>query len=82
MGADDPQVPKEQAIEMFRALKANSVPTKLYIGPGEPHLWGALRHLLAKANLELEWFETHVMGRVYVPEKAPGDPEKSKGSQP
>jgi len=80
VGADDPQVPKEQSIEMYRALKANNVPTKLYIGPGEPHLWFGLRHLLAKANAELEWFDRYLMGRPYVPEKAPGDGEKPKGS--
>jgi len=78
VGADDPQVPQEQSIEMYRALKANNVPTKLYIGSGEPHLWLGLRHLLAKANAELEWFDRYLLGRSYVPEKAPGDTDKSR----
>jgi dipeptidyl aminopeptidase/acylaminoacyl peptidase len=82
VGADDFQVPKEQALEMFRALKANNVPTKLYIAPGEQHTWIGLRHLFAKANAELEWFEKYAMGRPYVPEKVPGDGEKSPRSQP
>ena len=82
VGADDPQVPKEQSIEMFRALKANSVPVKLFIAPGEAHLWGTLRHLLAKANLELEWFERYAMGRAYTPERPPIDTDKPKGSLP
>ena len=80
VGSDDPQVPKDQSIEMYRALKANNVPTRLYIAAGEPHLWFGLRHLLAKANTELEWFERYLMGRPYVPEKAPGDGDKPKGS--
>ena len=65
---------------MYRALKANNVPTRLYIAAGEPHLWFGLRHLLAKANTELEWYERYLMGRSYVPEKAPGDGDKPKGS--
>jgi dipeptidyl aminopeptidase/acylaminoacyl peptidase len=71
VGENDARVPKEQSIEMFRALRSNGVPTKLWIAPREPHQWGELRHLLFKANIELEWFEKYVMGRVYVWEKAP-----------
>jgi len=70
-GENDARVPKEQAIEMFRALRSNAVPTRLWIAPREPHQWGELRHLLFKANVELEWFEKYAMGRTYVWEKAP-----------
>ena len=70
-GENDARVPKEQAIEMFRALRSNGVPTRLWIAPREPHQWGELRHLLFKANLELEWFEKYAMGRSYEWEKAP-----------
>ena len=56
---------------MFRALRSNGVPTRLWIAPREPHQWGELRHLLFKANTELEWFEKYAMGRTYVWEKAP-----------
>ncbi len=70
-GEYDARVPKEQAIEMFRALKSNGVPTRLWIAPREPHQWGGLHHLLNKANTELEWFERYAMGRTYTPEKAP-----------
>lgn len=82
VGERDDRVPKEQSIEMYRALKANGLATKLFIAPGELHQWTGLRHLLAKANLELEWFEKYAMGRAYVPEKAPGDPDKPKSSLP
>ncbi len=80
VGADDPQVPKEQSTEMFRALKANGVATRLYIGAGELHVWLGLRHLLTKANVELEWFEKYVTGRPYVAEKPPGEGDRPKGS--
>jgi dipeptidyl aminopeptidase/acylaminoacyl peptidase len=70
-GENDARVPKEQAIEMYRALRSNGVPTRLWIAPREPHQWGELRHLLFKANIELEWFEKYAMGRTYAWEKAP-----------
>lgn len=73
-GEDDARVPHQQAIEMFRALKANGVETHLYIAPGEAHNWGQPRHWLAKSNIELAWFEKHVMNRRYDEERAPGDP--------
>jgi len=57
---------------MYRALKANGVPTHLYVAPREPHGWRELRHRLFKANVELEWFERWVMGRDYTWEEAPG----------
>ena len=83
VGNNDPRVPKEQAIEMHRALKANGVPTKLLIVPEEGHTIFGLRHQLYKMNAELEWFEKYAMGRTYVWERAPGDPEpKAKPSQP
>ena len=82
-GDTDTRVPKEQSIEMHRALKANGVPTKLYIAPREGHTWFGLRHQLFKMNTELEWFEKYALGRTYVWEKAPGDagPDKPKPSE-
>jgi dipeptidyl aminopeptidase/acylaminoacyl peptidase len=70
-GEADTRVPKEQSVEMYRALKSLNVPTQLLIGPSEGHVWGALPHLLRKANIELEWFEKYVHGRAYTWEKAP-----------
>ena len=70
-GESDTRVPKEQSVEMFRALKSLGVPTQLLIAPNEGHQWGALHHVLRKANLELEWFEKYVNGRAYTWEKAP-----------
>jgi dipeptidyl aminopeptidase/acylaminoacyl peptidase len=70
-GENDPRVPLQQAVEMYRALKANGVPTMLYVAPREGHQWGELRHQLFKANVELEWFERYVRGRPYQWERPP-----------
>jgi dipeptidyl aminopeptidase/acylaminoacyl peptidase len=70
-GENDARVPMAQAIEMYRALTANGVETRLYVAPREGHQWGELRHQLFKANAELEWFERHVLGRTYTWERAP-----------
>jgi dipeptidyl aminopeptidase/acylaminoacyl peptidase len=59
---------------MYRGLRANGVETRLLVAPREGHQWAELRHQLAKANAELEWFERHLRGRVHVRERAPGDP--------
>ncbi|HUG38867.1 MAG TPA: S9 family peptidase [Longimicrobiales bacterium] len=71
VGQEDVRVPMPQSVEMFRALRANGVPTHLYVAPREPHGWRELRHRLYKANVELDWFERWVMGREYVWETAP-----------
>ena len=49
-GETDTRVPKEQSVEMFRALKSLGVPTLLLIAPGEGHQWNTLQHVLRKAN--------------------------------
>jgi len=78
VGQDDARVPLMQSVEMYRAIKANGVPTRLYVAPREGHQWGELRHQLYKANAELEWFEKYVMGRTYTWEQAPGDAPAAK----
>jgi dipeptidyl aminopeptidase/acylaminoacyl peptidase len=70
-GENDPRVPMVQSVEMYRALKSLNVPTRLLIAPNEGHQWGALAHLLRKANTELEWFEKYANHRTYVWEKMP-----------
>ncbi|UCF19034.1 MAG: S9 family peptidase [Gemmatimonadota bacterium] len=76
VGENDVRVPMPQSVELYRALRENGVPTHLYVAPREPHGWRELRHALFKANIELDWFERHVMGREYEWEVAPGDEEK------
>ena len=75
VGENDVRVPPPQSVELYRALKANGVPTHLYIAPRDPHGWRELRHELFKVNVELDWFEKHVRDRDYVWETAPGDAE-------
>ena len=71
VGENDPRVPKEQSIEMYRAIKSHNVPTRLYIAPREGHNWIELRHQIAKANAELAWFSQYVLHSSYVPEVPP-----------
>jgi len=73
VGEEDMRVPMMQSVEMYRALRAGGVPSRLIVAPREPHQWGELRHQLYKANVELEWFERYVMGRPYVWEVAPAE---------
>jgi dipeptidyl aminopeptidase/acylaminoacyl peptidase len=73
VGQEDARVPMAQSLEMYRALRANGVPTRLYVAPRAGHQWTELRHQIFKANVELEWFERHVMQRAYVPEAVPAD---------
>ena len=56
---------------MYRALKSHNVPARLYIAPREAHLWGELRHQIAKANAELGWFSQYALHSSYVPEIPP-----------
>jgi dipeptidyl aminopeptidase/acylaminoacyl peptidase len=71
VGERDVRVPPPQSYEMHRALKANGVPTRLYVAPREPHTWEELRHQLFKINAELDWFEKYEMGRTYTWETPP-----------
>lgn len=76
VGEQDPRVPMPQSIEMYRALKYNGVPTKLWIAPREGHGWTELRHRLFKLQVEMEWFDKWLFDRAYTWEKAPGDDQK------
>ncbi len=73
VGRNDPRVPMPQSVEMYRGVKAQGVPTHLYVAPREPHGWRELRHRLFKANVELDWFERWVRNRGWTWEKAPGE---------
>jgi dipeptidyl aminopeptidase/acylaminoacyl peptidase len=72
VGQQDPRVPLPQSIEMWRGVKQQGVPTRLWVAPREPHGWQELRHRLFKANVELDWFERWVAQRTWTWEKAPG----------
>jgi len=74
VGEQDPRVPMPQSVEMYRALKYNNVPTRLWIAPREGHGWAELRHVLFRVQAELEWFQKWLGGGAYVWETAPDDP--------
>jgi dipeptidyl aminopeptidase/acylaminoacyl peptidase len=80
VGQNDNRVPPPQSVELYRALKSNGVETHLYIAPREPHGWRELKHELFKVNVELAWWEKHVMGREYTWEKAPETDDAKEGS--
>jgi len=82
VGERDPRVPMPQSVEMYRALKSNGVPTRLYVAPREPHGFQELRHQLFKVNAELDWFEKHVTKRAYTWEKAPEEPSRESTAAP
>ena len=76
VGEQDARVPMPQSVEMYRALKSNGVPTKLYVAPREGHNWGELRHRLFQWQVQMEWFERWINNRTYVWETVPGDEKK------
>ncbi len=78
VGENDPRVPMPQSVELYRALKSNGVPTKLFVAPREGHGWRELRHELFKMNAEMEWFEKYVNGREFEWEKAPEEKTNEK----
>ncbi len=71
VGERDERVPMPQSVELYRALKANGVPTHLYVAGEQGHSWRELRQRLFRANVELDWFERWVTGREYVWEEPP-----------
>ncbi len=76
VGEDDERVPMPQSVELYRALKANDVPTHLYIAPGQGHGWRELQQRLFKANVELDWFERWVRNQEYTWQTSPVHPDQ------
>ena len=77
VGQNDERVPMPQSVELYRGLKANGVPTHLYVAPEQGHGWRELQQRLFKANVELDWFERWVRDRRYTWEKSPVHPENA-----
>ena len=73
VGGADVRVPKQQSVELYRALKSNDVETDLYIVPREQHIWKELHHKLSKMNIEMSWFEKHLFNRKFKQEKIDTD---------
>lgn len=73
VGEEDVRVPASQSKILFRALRDLGVETEFYVAPGEPHGFQKPSHRLFRINKELEWFERHVHGTVFEPQKFPGE---------
>ena len=71
IGEHDPRVPPAQSVEMFRALKAQGVPSELHVAPDEGHIWLKPSHQLYKMNVEMEWFEKYARNRSHAWEEVP-----------
>jgi len=70
-GEDDNRVPLPQGVEMYRALKANQVPTELVIFPRSGHSPRELRHRLYKMNKEFQWLEKYIRGQEFTFDSPP-----------
>jgi dipeptidyl aminopeptidase/acylaminoacyl peptidase len=82
VGEKDPRVPMPQSVEMFRALRANGVDTKLIVFPGEPHGPRTLKHRLYKMNVELAWYAKHLFGQQYEMERPPSPAKQEEKTTP
>lgn len=78
VGQNDERVPMAQSVELYRALKSNGVPTRLYVAPRQGHGWRELQQRLFKANVELDWFERWVREREYQWERSPVHPAEEE----
>jgi dipeptidyl aminopeptidase/acylaminoacyl peptidase len=58
-GANDNDVPTEQAEEYFIALKDAGVDTVMVLYPGEGHGLAQTAHIADKTKRSLEWYDTH-----------------------
>ena len=78
VGENDNRVPMAQSVELFQGLKANGVPTHLYVAPKQGHGWRELQQRLYKGNVELDWFYQWVLDEEYDWEQSPVHPDKKK----
>ncbi|MCG8467955.1 MAG: S9 family peptidase [Gemmatimonadetes bacterium] len=78
VGENDDRVPMPQSVELYQGLRANDVPTHLYVAPKQGHGWRELQQRLFKANVELDWFYQWVLGEDYEWETSPVHPDKTE----
>lgn len=62
-GEEDVRVPPGQSHELYRALKAHGVDTRLVLYPREPHGIGEPRHRQHYLETVLSYINAHVMGK-------------------
>ena len=61
-GENDPRVPLISAMEMYRALKARGVETRLIIYPGQGHGFLKPRECFAVMVQNYRWFVHYLLG--------------------
>jgi len=61
-GENDPRVPLISAMEMYRALKAKGVETRLIVFPGQGHSFIKPRECYALMVQNYRWFAHHLLG--------------------
>ena len=69
-GESDERVPISQGYELFNALRAQGVPTRMIALPRQPHGPNEPKMLLRVMQSNLDWFNKYVMG---VPDKDSGN---------
>jgi dipeptidyl aminopeptidase/acylaminoacyl peptidase len=62
-GEADIRVPISQGYELYNALKAQGVPTRMIVLPRQPHGPNEPKMQLAAMQSNLEWFEKYLGGR-------------------
>jgi dipeptidyl aminopeptidase/acylaminoacyl peptidase len=61
-GESDERVPISQGYELYNALKAQGVPTRMIVLPRQPHGPNEPKMLLKVMQSNLDWFDKYVMG--------------------
>ena len=81
VGENDKRVPMPQSVELYRGLKANTVPTELVIFPRSGHGPQELRHRLYKMNKEFQWLEKYIRDRDFTFDQPPEIEKKEKENE-
>ena len=74
-GEADERVPISQGYELYNALKAQGVPTRMIVLPRQPHGPNEPKMLLKVMQSNLDWFDKYIKG---AGEKS-GETERSTG---
>ena len=62
-GDADVRVPISQGYELYHALKAQGVPTRMIVLPRQPHGPNEPKMQVAAMQSNLDWFEKYLLGK-------------------
>jgi len=68
-GDADERVPVSQGYELYNALKAQNVPTRMIVLPRQPHGPNEPKMLLKVMETNLEWFDKYIGGAAQAAQK-------------